>query len=99
MPCRSDDAQPDYYQGEYQRLEKRNQSLTKMLCEACKCIESGNVGRGAVLSEDLIIWWGEHKEKDRKRLQKEKKAKELAAKKAKILSRLTEEEKKIVGLK
>ena len=50
-------------------------------------------------SRDLADWWEEHLEADRKRLQRELKAKKDAKTKAEAIKKLTPHERKVLGIK
>ena len=92
MPCRSDD---HYSTGDAQRLEIDR--LTQLLCEACSLLYRHDLTPGIGTSK-LRKWWIDHKEKDQARRQRE--AAEQAKRNARsaALSKLTPEERTLLGL-
>lgn len=60
MPCFDPDA--DRYASE--ELRKRCDKLTRLLCEACKLVDLGKLGRS---SPELRAWWQQHQAWDKKR--------------------------------
>lgn len=104
MPCRVDHFD-SYLEIENQR--KINE-LEAMLCAVLSVLASEghlfatlnkiNEEESGIRCAALREWWKNHQEKDRDRREKEKQEKELAQKKFFALNKLTEEEKKILGL-
>jgi ribosomal protein L28 len=91
MPCRDWDDNVRYVVQEVDRPQ-----TVRILCEACRIIEnSGNLSK---MSSHLQRWWHAHKKEDAARITAEKAKLDKAAKKVAILSKLSEEEKKILGV-
>lgn len=93
MPCRY------YSEGEEQNIAAKNlNKLTDILCKTCDELEKA----GQPIPEAAKIWWDDHKKIDAKRLADEA-AHTLALQIKKdqydeALSRLTKEDRKILGL-
>lgn len=85
MPCRTDDyfdsrdyatppAAPAIAKNMYDELKKEADKITKLLCSTMRIVEEGEY---ALLNDKLSKisglseWWVEHKEIDRKRIEKE----------------------------
>lgn len=110
MPCKSD--YQDYETNT--ELSRKIDRLTAMLCACCSLIETKKVklpepefltSKNEIIKLSVAAWWDGHKEIDKKRkaLEEEKKAlaKERKDKKEKVaeaLSKLTDEEKRLLGL-
>ncbi len=93
MPCRYDS--DDYARDTRAELDK----LTRLLCEACT-IGAPNSGKSAAdYSDELKNWWAKHQKWDEHRREQEQE--QLRRKKlyAKALSKLTDEEKELLGIK
>lgn len=86
MPCRDDGWPP---------APSMEPKLTRMLCSALLQLEAGDIP----IPLDCKAWWAAHKKEDA--LRKRAEANKLAeAKKRKaILSKLTSEEREILGLR
>lgn len=108
MPCRdyySDG--PTYVEVESQELKDRADMLARIACKAMTELERNEIAEILLLKdEEVREWWAQHKEDDRQeqervRKEAEKKAaeKELKRKKRELLARLTDEEKRILGIK
>jgi len=72
---------------------------TRLLCQACGILESNKIA----LPTELAAWWKDHQERDKARIKAENallaKQKEEAKVKKQALSKLTEAEKKALGIK
>ena len=104
MPCKS--YEDDYRSGsptdswQYKELKANNDKLARIACKAMTELESNSIGDFLLLKDDEVrTWWLAHKEADRK-------AQEAAAEKARLakikrdaLKKLTDEEKKVLGIK
>jgi hypothetical protein len=104
MPCKS--YEDDYRSGsptdswQYKELKANNDKLARIACKAMTELESNSIGDFLLLKDDEVrTWWLAHKEADRK-------AQEAAAEKARVakvkrdaLKKLTDEEKKVLGIK
>jgi hypothetical protein len=66
--------------------------LTIELCEYCRNHDISNH------SLELQIWYREHKKSDERRLEIEKKNNEINYKRKQVLSKLTKEEKELLGI-
>lgn len=86
MPCRDDGWPP---------TPSMEPVLVNMLCAALSDLED----RGLPIPPVCVTWWKAHKAEDAARIRAE--ARQLAAEKKRkdILSKLTPEEQKILGLK
>jgi hypothetical protein len=95
MPCRSDYGDAHNDSGLKTELDK----VTRLLCGVCRDYER-NYGLpvSALGDVELGRWWEEHKAADAKRVAREKAAEEKEQKKRQALSKLTPEEKKLLGL-
>jgi hypothetical protein len=104
MPCKS--YEDDYRSGsptdswQYKELKANNDKLARIACKAMTELERNSIGDFLLLKDDEVrTWWLAHKEADRK-------AQEAAAEKARVakvkrdaLKKLTDEEKKVLGIK
>ena len=104
MPCKS--YEDDYRSGsptdswQYKELKANNDKLARIACKAMTELESNSIGDFLLLKDDEVrTWWLAHKEADRK-------AQEAAVEKARVakvkrdaLKKLTDEEKKVLGIK
>lgn len=87
MPCRDwDDNVRLVYQDRPETV--------RQLCDALRTLENNNI----TIPKSCEIWWKAHKKEDALRIAAEKAKLERAAKKKAILSKLSDEEKKILGL-
>lgn len=98
MPCRGDG-----YPTAYDMLKTEFDTVTDYLCLVCKLLEQNHP---AVSKPDLLravsglsVWWSNHKEMDRARLERERKQKETEDTRKRALGKLSPDEKKALGLK
>jgi hypothetical protein len=102
MPC-SDGGYHEMIENSNNRKEVNE--LTKFLCHACSILESNSL-----VPKELEIWWEEHKEEDRQRLEKERlerirkeneisEKQYLASVKARLMNQLSPDELKALGIK
>jgi len=104
MPCRS--YEDDYRTGspteswQYKELKQNNDKLARIACKAMtELIEQGKADFLILRDDEVREWWEQHQEADRKaREARERKARDAKIRKE-ALSKLTLEEKKILGLK
>jgi hypothetical protein len=105
MPCRSYEQDDD---SGLKDLKDLNDKLAQIACKALQHIEDTNDGAEFLLLKDPEVadWWKAHKEadlKEQRRKEKIRAAKEektrLEAIKQSVLSRLTEDELKALGVK
>jgi hypothetical protein len=107
MPCRDYDSDAEYFQQRERELKTKLDLVTRVACKAMTELERYGVAAAILLRDrEVDSWWHRHKELDRaerkKEEEKRKKAEEkkrLAAIKKEVLSRLTDDEKKALGIK
>jgi len=95
MPCRDDGyeiSDKEYREG----LRKQVDSLTDSLCSACRLLEQKNLLEK--LPTKVREWWEEHKKADLVREARERAEKAQQALKEKALAKLTQAEKRALGL-
>lgn len=73
-------------------VEDKRSLLTRILCDICKNFEQNGISIDKY--QDLIKWWREHKEQDKKRSEAEAKIARASA-----LKKLTKAEKDALGIK
>lgn len=88
MPCQ------DYRDNSYEDTTKIDK-LTRMLCYLCGSCQPKLIKD----NPELSLWWKEHQEQDRKRIASELAEEERKTLKRVALSKLTNEEKKALGIK
>jgi hypothetical protein len=94
MPCHDDRNSYDY--SERERADK----MTRIACRVMTALEELGKEDFLLLKDDEIRqWWAEHKEFDRLRRAHEEETQRLIKEKAEAMSKLTEEQKRILGLK
>ena len=103
MPCR------DYYTDDYvnsrsdaneKRLKAQADKLARIACKALNALEEMGKEDFLLLKDDEVrAWWTEHKEADRKAHAAEEAKRARAEAKKLALSKLTDEEKVLLGLK
>lgn len=82
MPCTHEETPAEILERQ-ERQERRDTAytdrinkLTRMLCSLCKHVEKLHPTMfGLIGNKELLDWWKEHKEFDRKRLEKERQEK------------------------
>lgn len=92
MPCR-------YETGDESaaRLSSELSKVTRLLCSACKVLQRSSIMWKTQYSDELQEWWEEHQKlKEREDREHERLKQDLLKKNA--LSKLTPEEKKVLGL-
>jgi len=97
MPCMSYDDRPDYDAREW---KNKTDKLARIACKALQALEDMGKEDFLLLQDDEVrTWWAEHKEADR-RAREAAEAKRVRAEAKKLaLSKLTDEEKVLLGLK
>lgn len=81
MPCRCDGYQ-DPRDEQEKRMKAELDLVTRLLCFVMSTFDDDSLTSdyeivNKILNEkDLILWWGEHQEKDRLRLEKEREEQE-----------------------
>lgn len=102
MPCL--DIRDDYSSGSvsahtYSLLQDRNDLLARISCSIMEAWSNGtNRDEFLASNKEVADWWKEHQELDAKRRAKAEKDKELARIKRAAMTKLTEEEKIVLGL-
>ena len=98
MPCRDNWGTAEDF-AEYQR---KIDKLTRMLCGLCKVVEDFTDGDDDVMVIDKVKnlrkWWNAHQAADRKREARQKVEKEKRRKISIALSKLTDEERELLGI-
>lgn len=104
MPCNEPSwAVEERYNQYYKDLKKTE----AMLCAVLTVVENSNklnllwninVKESGVSSKEIFYWWDKHKAADKKRRFLEQEKEEKDRKKMRALEKLTEEEKRILGL-
>ena len=69
MPCRDDRDCGNDFAVAYSTTKERLDEVTELLCSLCRSIEESN--STITVNRDLKIWWNNHKEMDKKRIEKE----------------------------
>lgn len=93
MPCNDGmvlGSQPDY------ETRRRLDHVTSLLCSVLGAWEAN--GLDINFTPGLAKWWEQHKEVDRQRIAREQAEAERQRKAQEALSKLTEEERRILGL-
>lgn len=93
MPCRDDFADSRDYQENIDELNK----VTRMLCSLCKTCQRENC-LDFIKNAGCEEWWNEHQAADNARFERERQEQERKLIKQKALSKLTEEERSLLGL-
>ena len=94
MPC------SDYRPGEHSVLiQRRLDAATRLLCGLCEYVESRISGEVIGQIYGLTDWWAEHKKKDEERMECVRFEEHRRKVKQAALSKLTDEERKVLGLK
>lgn len=97
MPCMSYDDRPDYSDREW---KNKTDKLARIACKAMtELVEQGKADFLLIKDDEVREWWDKHQEADRQaREAREKKEHEKRIRKE-ALAKLTDEEKKILGIK
>lgn len=104
MPCMS--YEDDYRSGsptdswQYKELKANNDRLARIACKALTELESNGIGDFLLLKDDEVReWWHQHQEADRRAQEAKLEKQRLAKIKKDALKKLTDEEKKVLGIK
>ena len=82
------------------RLKKETDKVARIACRALQALEDMGKEDFLLLKDDEVrIWWKEHKEADRAAQAAAQARQERKEAKERVLARLTEEEKILLGLK
>ena len=93
MPCRN--GNEENYLAIEAKAKAELDLATRVACKAMRCLEE----LGAAFPDsETALWWIEHKEQDRLRLQREQEKRQAKMKKKAALAKLTPEERKLLGL-
>jgi hypothetical protein len=84
----------DSYAYDQEHNQKKLDKYAQMLCTACKTLEK----LGQEVPENVKEWWLQHKLEDARREAAEKELQRQKNLKANALAKLTDEERKILGL-
>lgn len=90
MPCM--DGGPS--REEQQRQNDDFNTITRLACARCKDLEN----RNQPIPKFAQDWWLRHKEADRIRAKRDRERRELEEKKQNALKKLSNEDKKVLGL-
>ena len=103
MPCR------DYYSDSWtssrsdaseKRLKAQADKLARIACKALQALQDMGKEDFLLLQDDEVrVWWAKHKEADRKAREEARIKQERKEAKERVLARLTDEEKILLGLK
>lgn len=101
MACRDDyEPTPEESRRSWELRFRHNSDLAEMLCSVLTTIsdteEPVTINH---LSQDVQKWWQEHQERDRKKLDAERREAEHKQAVLAAYSKLTPEERKLLGLK
>lgn len=93
MPCTTgmESYQPDY------EARRENERLTRVACDIMRAMEHAGVDL-AGFSKETQDWWASHKAADERREQAARQQEEREAHRAVALSKLTDAEKRALGL-
>ena len=97
MPCKDD----GWEQEENQNIRDRFDKMTRIACKALTHIEESGDGLEILILRDPEIaeWWSKHKELDRKRKEQLRREQEIESIRQGALSKLSPEEKKVLGIR
>ena len=102
MPCMSYDTNwaNSSSDRDIKRLKKETDKLARIACKALQALEDMGKEDFLLLKDDEIrTWWTAHKEADRAALAAERAKQERKEAKERVLAKLTDEEKVLLGLK
>ena len=104
MPCRS--YEDDYRSGspteswQYKELKENNDKLARIACKALtELVKSGHADFLVLKDDEVRIWWEQHQEADRKAQEAKAEKARRAKLKKEALAKLSDEEKKVLGIK
>jgi len=102
MPCMSYDTNwaKTSSDRDIKRLKQEADKLARIACKALAALEDMGKEDFLLLKDDEIrVWWAAHKEADRAAREAERVKQERKEAKERLLARLTDEEKILLGLK
>ena len=81
-------------------LKREADKLARIACKALQALEAMGKEDFLLLKDDEVrLWWASHKEADRKAREAEEEKQRRREAKERVLARLTDEEKVLLGLK
>lgn len=102
MPCQSYDSRWDDYDSnsdKIRELKKQADMLARIACKALQELEDNKISEVLLLKDDEVReWWAKHKEADRKAREAKAEQRRRAQVKKAALSKLSDEEKELLGL-
>lgn len=98
MPCSDGLNDSTSYRQEISDLQSRNDMLARGLCSILKQMETRKLLFPFTISNEIKKWWKEHKKIDKQREKALLARMEDHRKRVSALSKLTEEEKKLLGI-
>ncbi len=102
MPCQSYDDNWRSYDSDRDKineLKKQADMLARIACKALAELEDNKIEDMLLLRDDEVReWWAKHKEDDRKAKEARESRERRAAIKKAALSKLSEEEKEVLGI-
>lgn len=97
MPCMSYDDRPDYSAREW---KNKTDKLARIACKAMEeLVKSGKADFLLIKDDEVREWWDQHQEADRKAREAREQKERDARVRREALAKLTDEEKKILGIK
>lgn len=97
MPCMSYDDRPDYSTREW---KTKTDKLARIACKAMEeLVKSGKADFLLIKDDEVREWWDQHQEADRKAREAREQKERDARVRREALAKLTDEEKKILGIK
>ena len=102
MPCMSYDTNwaKSSNDRDIKRLKAEADKLARIACKALQALEAMGKEDFLLLKDDEVrLWWAEHKEADRAAREAEEEKQRRKEAKERVLARLTDEEKILLGLK
>ena len=103
MPCKS--YEDDYRSGsptdswQYKELKANNDKLARIACKAMTELVKAGYADFLILKDDEVSkWWEKHQEADRKAQEEKAEKRRVAKVKKEALSKLSDEEKKVLGI-
>lgn len=104
MPCKS--YEDDYRSGsptdswQYKELKANNDRLARIACKAMTELERNGIGDFLLLKDDEVReWWIQHQAADRRAQEAKLEKQRLAKIKKDALKKLTDEERRALGIK
>ena len=96
MPCR--DYSEDWGPNRDRAAEKKLDKVTRLLCFTLRTLSAPVLTTLLSGNKELAEWWRAHQEEDKRRLEAERREFEKKQLKKKALSKLTQEERKALGI-